>query len=259
MAAVSAPALATTHHHKGTKIATRHIAKYGRVLANSKGRVMYLFANDGHKVSHCNGACASIWPRVTSETKPRAGAGISAKHLSRTAKHDQVTYYGHPLYYFTGDAKPGQARGENTNSFFVVSTHGKAIKPKKHTTPAGPTGPAEVTTDMAGGVEVITSKDSHTLYALDPNELPSFSCVGSCTSVWLPLLTKGAPTASGDAMASLLSTVTRPDGSTQVTYNGYPVYNYQPDTAPGQDMGQAHQGPYLNVWYDLTPAGPFNL
>ena len=162
-AVVSAPALASTHHSamhpKGTKIATRATKKYGRVVANTKGRVMYRFLGDKTSVSHCNGACASIWPHVTSKGKPVAGTGISAKHLRRNAK-GQVTYYGHPLYYFADGKSPGNTSGEGLNTFYVVGVHGAAIKTakKKPAKAAGPTGPAVVTTGMAGGTEVITSK-----------------------------------------------------------------------------------------------------
>jgi predicted lipoprotein with Yx(FWY)xxD motif len=253
VAALVAPALgATQSAHKGTKIATRHI-KLGKVLTNSKGTVMYLFTQDGKKVSHCNGACAAAWPRVTSKHKPRAGAGVSGKHLSRTSKHDQVTYYGHPLYYFSGDSMPSQASGEGVSGFYVVSTHGTAIKP---TTSKSAGGAAEVASGMVGSNEVLTNNaDGHTLYELKPNELPNFACTGSCTKVWLPLLTKGAPTAGGDAMQSLVGTATRPDSTTQVTYNGFPVYEYTGDSSAGQANGEGIPGPQLDVWYDVAVSG----
>jgi predicted lipoprotein with Yx(FWY)xxD motif len=257
MAAASTPALAAGHH-KGTKIATRHI-KLGTVLASSKGRVIYLFEQDTKGVSHCTGGCAAAWPRVTSTAKPVAGTGISAAHLSRAAKHHQVTYYGHPLYYFSGDSAPGQATGEGVNSFFVVSTHGAAIKPKPVMNPAGPSGPAEVSTGMVGAADVITSADGHTVYELssETDSPPSFTCTGQCTTVWPPLLTKGAPTASGDAMASELGTVMRPDGLTQVTYNHHPLYDYSGDAAAGTDKGEGlYDAP--GYWYSLTPAGAVN-
>jgi predicted lipoprotein with Yx(FWY)xxD motif len=259
-AAVSAPAMAATHH-KGTKIASRH-TKLGRVLTNSKGRVLYIFLKDGKKKSHCNGACASVWPKVMSSAKPRAGTDVLAKHLSRTAKH-QVTYYGHPLYYFASSKKPGNTSGEGLNHFFVVSTHGKPIKPKKKPAPTGPKGPAEVATGVVGSssTEVLTSKNGHTLYALTaPDETTYFYCTGSCLTPWVPVLTKGAPTAAGDAMAGLLGTVKRAGVGTQVTYNGFPVYDYTGDSSAGMDMGENLPGPYgvPQQWKDLTPAGAFN-
>lgn len=254
-----------SHAKKGTKITTVKAKKYGRVLSNTKGRVIYLSKGDGKKVSHCNGACASTWPKVMSGAKPRAGAGLKAAHLSRTKKH-QVTYYGHPLYYFFSDKKSGKVSGEGENGFFLINTHGKAVKPPKKTTkptkPSGPAGPAEVATGMANTHTVLISGDKRTLYALfDPDEKTTFSCTGSCLSVWQPLLTKGAPTAAGDANNSMLGTVTRAGIGTQVTYNGYPLYNYKPDTKAGQDAGEdlfgplGYQPPTYQYWYNVTAAG----
>jgi predicted lipoprotein with Yx(FWY)xxD motif len=266
-AVVSAPAMAasaTQHkHHKGTVIASRH-TKLGRVLTNSKGRVLYIFGKDGKKKSHCSGACATVWPKVMSKAKPRAGKDVRAKHLSRTAKH-QATYYGHPLYYFADSKKPGNTSGEGLNHFFVVSVHGKPIKPKKKA-PAGPKGPAVVSTGVVGAssTEVLTNKSGRTLYALTtPNEKATYYCTGGCLNSWVPLLTKGAPTATGDAMASLLGSVKRAGIGSQVTYHGFPVYSYVGDTSAGTDIGEGIPGPGLypppnQKWEDITPAGAFN-
>jgi predicted lipoprotein with Yx(FWY)xxD motif len=263
-AAGTLPALASAHH-EGAEIST-HRTTLGRVLSNPKGRVMYVFLGDGKKVSHCNGACASVWPHVTSKGKPRAADGVRAGHLSRTSK-GQVTYYGRPLYFFATGKKPGTVSGEGLNRFYVVGPNGKPVKPKKKTTKptGGPTGPAEVTTGtVETSTEVLTSSNGHTLYALsNPDERTTYWCSGGCLSVWIPLLTKGTPKAAGDAQSSLLGTVTRAGVGTQVTYNGYPLYDFKPDTAAGQDNGEGLFGPYyptqLQYWYDLTPSGSFNL
>jgi predicted lipoprotein with Yx(FWY)xxD motif len=255
----AAPALAAgTHagmrHHVqltrgGTLITTRHIS-LGRVLTNSKGRVMYLYTRDGRNASHCTGTCLTLWPRVTSKAKPRAANGVSASHLRRIT-HNQVTYYGHPLYYFSGD-KGTKAGGEGVQNFFVVSTSGRAIKPK----PAGSAG-TTVTTHMATysttNIEVLAASNGHTLYALVPLETPNFACTTGCTTFWPPLLTTGAPVAAGDTITADLGTVARPGGGTQVTYMGYPLYTYVGDSAAGQANGHGIAGPAADHWYEVTP------
>ena len=120
-----------------------------------------------------------------------------------------------------------------------------------------------MTTGTVGSshTEVITSRNGHTLYALtNPDETAGFWCGGSCLRVWVPLLTKGAPTAGGDAQAAKLGTISHPGAGRQVTYNGFPVYDYTGDTAAGQDSGEGLTGPYGlgQTWDDLTPAGAFN-
>jgi predicted lipoprotein with Yx(FWY)xxD motif len=112
---------------------------------------------------------------------------------------------------------------------------------------------------------VLVSKNGHTLYGLTtPNEKSTFYCTGGCLKNWVPLLTKGAPTAAGDAMASLLGTVKRAGVGTQVTYHGFPVYSYVGDSSAGTDTGENLPGPGgiyappAQKWEDLTPAGGFN-
>jgi predicted lipoprotein with Yx(FWY)xxD motif len=235
---------------RGTLITTRRIS-LGRVLTNGSGRVMYLYTRDGSNVSHCTGVCLALWPRVTSSAKPRAGGGVIGSHLRRIA-HNQVTYYGHPLYYFTGDKRPSQAKGEGVQNFFVVSTSGRAIKPK----PAG-TGGTTVTTRMATygatNVEVLATSSGYTIYALSPLETPAFACTTGCTTFWPPLLTTGAPVAAGDTIKADLGTVARPGGGTQVTYMSYPLYTYVGDSAPGQANGHGIAGPATDHWYEVTP------
>jgi len=77
------------------------------------------------------------------------------------------------------------------------------------------------------------------------------ACTDTCTTIWQPLLTNGAPTAGTGVTASMLGTFTRPDGSVQVTYNGWPLYTYTQDTAAGQTNGQG----FNSLWYAVTPAG----
>jgi predicted lipoprotein with Yx(FWY)xxD motif len=278
LAAMTAPALATSHHkakvEKGTVISSAKVTKgtvsLGRVLTSSKGRVMYLYRADKSTVSRCTGECRTAWPRVMSAAKPRAAKGVRAGHLSRN-KHHQVTYYGHPLYYFAGDHKAGKSTGEAANDFYVVSLTGKAVKPpRKHTKPTGPTGPtgpAEISTGTVGtgasATTALTNGAGRTLYALfTPDEKSTYSCTGSCLSTWLPVLTKGAPTTGGDASSPMVSTVTRSGVGTQVTYNGYPLYTYVSDTKAGQNDGEGQFGPAyfappypFQYWYELSAGG----
>jgi hypothetical protein len=64
----------------------------------------------------------------------------------------------------------------------------------------------------------------------------------------------GQPTASGSAQTSDLGTITRSDGTKQVTYNGHPLYYFEGDTGPGTDKGQGLNG-FGALWYLVTPSG----
>jgi predicted lipoprotein with Yx(FWY)xxD motif len=106
----------------GTKV-TLHKTSLGKVLATSSGRTLYLYTSDTKNHSNCTGGCASAWPPLKSKGKPVAGAGVKKAFLGTTSKH-QVTYKGHPLYTYTGDSAAGQANGEGTGGFYVVTAAG---------------------------------------------------------------------------------------------------------------------------------------
>jgi predicted lipoprotein with Yx(FWY)xxD motif len=106
----------------------------GRILVDSKGITLYDFPPDKGTMSVCYGACAALWPPLITHGKPVAGAGVRASLLGTTKRKDgklQVTYGGHPLYYFVTDRKPGQTTGQGLNQFggpwWVVSPAGKEI------------------------------------------------------------------------------------------------------------------------------------
>jgi predicted lipoprotein with Yx(FWY)xxD motif len=106
----------------------------GRILVDSKGITLYDFVKDKGTTSACYGACAALWPPLTTKGKPVAGRGVRASLLGTTKRKDgklEVTYNGHPLYYFVTDKKPGQTTGQGVDQFgapwWVISAAGKEI------------------------------------------------------------------------------------------------------------------------------------
>ena len=90
-----------------------------------------------------------------------------------------------------------------------------------------------------------------TLYHYTAETKGSIKCTGSCAKFWPPLLVKTKPTAGAGVTAGKLSTVRRPDGTTQVTYAGFALYRYAADTKAGDVKGQGVQ----HAWFAVTPAG----
>jgi len=89
-------------------------------LTNASGRAVYLWAADSMNKSMCSGACAGAWPPVTTMGKVTAAHGAKTADLGTITRSDgtkQVTYLGHPLYYFAGDSGPGQTHGQGSDSF----------------------------------------------------------------------------------------------------------------------------------------------
>jgi len=112
-------------------------AKLGAILVDGSGKTVYLFVADKGTVSSCYTSCATIWPPMLTTGAPQAGTGAKASLLGTTTRTDgkvEVTYAGHPLYYFIQDKKAGDATGQGINGFgglwWVVSPAGAAITTK---------------------------------------------------------------------------------------------------------------------------------
>jgi predicted lipoprotein with Yx(FWY)xxD motif len=107
----------------------------GRYLTGANGRAVYLWVADGRDMSRCtSGGCAKFWPAVLTKSKPTAGSGVKASDLGTIAHKGgerQVTYNGHPLYYFSEDTSRGMTKGQGSNGFgakwWLVSPSGSAI------------------------------------------------------------------------------------------------------------------------------------
>jgi predicted lipoprotein with Yx(FWY)xxD motif len=88
---------------------------------------------------------------------------------------------------------------------------------------------------------VLTGPNGMTLYTHAGDTATTSGCTGSCATAWPPLETDGQPTAQAD-LTGQLGTLTRPDGTTQVTYRGLPLYYWQGDTKAGDVTGQGIDG-----------------
>ena len=137
-AAAASPTQATVvQSARATQAATltAHSSRYGKILFDGRGRVLYLFARDRGNRSSCSGACAKAWPPFLTKGTPKSLSGINAKLLGTTRRRDgtlQVTYARHPLYYFKEDTKPGQIKCQNVSNFgglwLVVAPSGKPVR-----------------------------------------------------------------------------------------------------------------------------------
>jgi predicted lipoprotein with Yx(FWY)xxD motif len=131
------------------------------------------------------------------------------------------------------------------------------------TTEAAPTETVTTEAVQAKGTEVVLGDsqfgrilfgpDDQAIYLFDKEGGPRAECYGACADAWPPVLTEGEPQAGAGMKASLLGTTERDDGTTQVTYNGHPLYYY------------AHEGPgevtchdveeFGGLWLVVDPAG----
>jgi predicted lipoprotein with Yx(FWY)xxD motif len=92
----------------------------GTYLTGRSGRALYLWAADSSGKSSCSGACASTWPPLITKASPTASGGAMSADLGMITRSDgskQVTYKGHPLYYYAADTGPGMTKGQGSNQF----------------------------------------------------------------------------------------------------------------------------------------------
>jgi predicted lipoprotein with Yx(FWY)xxD motif len=108
----------------------------GKVLVGANGRTLYLFTADKGAKSVCYGQCATYWPPLIAG-KGTAGAGLTASKLGTTTRKDgklQVTYNGHPLYFFAVDKRAGDVKGQGYVHFggtwWTVSAAGAKVTTK---------------------------------------------------------------------------------------------------------------------------------
>lgn len=104
----------------GVAVSTKH-SKLGTILAaGPKHMTVYLFEADKNGTSACTGACAGAWPPVTTSGSPSASGAAVSGDLGTIMRPDgtkQVTYKGHPLYFFVRDKDGGDAYGEGVKAF----------------------------------------------------------------------------------------------------------------------------------------------
>jgi predicted lipoprotein with Yx(FWY)xxD motif len=102
---------------------------------------------------------------------------------------------------------------------------------------------------------ILATGSGDALYDFVPDTPHSSACINDgCVFQWPPLIASGPIRVGPGLTRSLVGTLKRPDGSTQLSFNGHPLYTYNLDVKPGMVTGQAIDqdgGP----WYVLTPAG----
>jgi predicted lipoprotein with Yx(FWY)xxD motif len=105
----------------------------GIFLIGPNGRSLYIFTKDQGSVSACvSAACAKIWPALTANGALTSGPGINSASVATAHGQvaDQVTYYGHLLYYFDGDSAAGQTNGTSVPDWDLLGPFGNVMLPQ---------------------------------------------------------------------------------------------------------------------------------
>jgi predicted lipoprotein with Yx(FWY)xxD motif len=106
---------------------------YGVWLTDQAGRTLYMLTADKGTTSSCYGACATAWPPLVTTGAVSASGAVVAADLGTTTRTDgttQVTYAGHPLYYFAKETGPDQVLGFGAQgAWFLIAPSGTMMNP----------------------------------------------------------------------------------------------------------------------------------
>lgn len=143
-ASSTAPTSSSSAASSGTLVVATTKGSDGTYLTGASGRAMYLWLGDASGKSNCSGSCATNWPPVIVTSTPKSSGAAVAGDLGTITRSDgskQLTYKGHPLYYFAGDGQAGQTNGQGSNGFgalwWLVSPAGTAITSKSSSSSGG--------------------------------------------------------------------------------------------------------------------------
>ncbi|WP_337101393.1 plastocyanin/azurin family copper-binding protein [Paenibacillus sp. YIM B09110] len=209
--------------------------KLGTYFTDQNGRTLYFFTKDAEDPNSCLDQCLVNWPIFYAEDLQIPGQ-LNPDDFSVLTRSDgtkQTTYKGWPLYYFVKDLTAGDVNGEAVGGVWFAAKSDYAVM-------LG-------TSSKLGNY--LTDDEGRTLYYFDKDTIQTSACEGGCLANWPAYEAKGTSTIS-TLPASDIGSITRPDGSKQTTYKGYPLYYFVKDTKHGDILGQDVN----KVWFVVDPA-----
>jgi predicted lipoprotein with Yx(FWY)xxD motif len=176
------------------------------------------------------------------------GSGQTAVPVSQTVTGVQPNTTYHYRLVATNSAPPTSM---STDISFTTSSDVNSPPPPvtEHKTPTGPSkGAVRLKKRTVKGHMILVTSSGMTLYALSVEKKGKFVCTKSaeCTAIWHPLLVPKGKKATGPVK---LGTVKRPEGGTQVTYQGHPLYTFGEDKKPGDAKGEGLKD--VGTWHTV--------
>ncbi len=214
----------------------------GTVMTDANGMTLYFFTNDipSSGTSACTGAqsCSTTWPAFSADTIVISSSLLDKGDFSSITRADgtkQTTWYGWPLYHYSGDKRPGDVNGDNLfNKWYVLKLPEYSVMLRS--TPALGT--------------FLTDTSGKTLYFFARENPGEVACTGSCLKNW-PAFSPDSIVAPSILKAADFAGTTRPDGVRQSLYMGRLLYSYAGDTKPGDTNGEG----VLDAWHVANITG----
>jgi predicted lipoprotein with Yx(FWY)xxD motif len=252
-----APAAAQLDGAVTGKLAVAAAGDLGQIVVAEDGWTLYRFDADTAKPpkSNCEDDCAVAWPPALAPAEGVVAAEGMDKALIGTVDRadgsKQLTIAGWPAYRYAEDAVPGDINGQGAGGkWFAFTPSGKKAGAKA----AGAAPVVKLTVMNVGDLgPIVVDAEGMTLYRFDEDQKAAKSnCDGDCATKWPPVVApEGAELQADGIDQSALNTVTRSDGSKQVTVGGWPMYRFAGDKAPCDTNGQGVGG----TWFASTATG----
>ncbi len=205
-------------------------------LVDSKGMTLYYFTMDTDGQSACYGGCAKAWPifYAANIVVPDSLDAGDFGTITRTDGTKETTYRGWPLYYWVSDKSPGDMSGEGVHGVWYI------LKVPAYTVMIG-------TNKTVGNY--LTDGDGKSLYWFTKDSAGTSACSGDCLKAW-PAFTASSFVIPSALDSADFGSITRDDGTVQVTFKGWPLYYWVKDKKRGDLTGQG----VGKVWYVIDPA-----
>ena len=213
----------------------------GSFLTDSKGRTLYYFANDAANQSNCTGTCLTIWlpfyaPTISVPTNLNS---TDFNQITTAAGTNQTTYKGWPLYYYSGDVNSGDTKGQGIQNLWFV-----APNPFYNVLIMNNSKSNSYLADVNGLAIYYNKTDTQGTSSADPKS----TCTGNCLSTW-SIFDQSQAVAPSLLKSADFKEFTRPDGQTQLSYKGWPLYQYSGDSTSGDAKGDG----ISKTWYLVKP------
>jgi predicted lipoprotein with Yx(FWY)xxD motif len=242
----------------GESVAVRSAeSDLGEILVGQDGMTLYGFTNDLDGVSTCTGTCADAWPPVLVGADWTVGPGLDSGVFSTVRRDDgseQLVAGKWPLYYYSGDAAPGDVTGQGSGDvWFVVGTDAKLIKDPAPAGGGGDPAAAATSVQLADSPlgQILVDGDGTTLYGFTSDSGGTPTCTGDCAATWPAHLIEGDPVLGEGLDPSVFTLVDGADGGKQLKAGKWPLYRFSGDSAPGDVNGQGSG----DVWFVVGADG----
>ncbi len=209
------------------------------LLTDAKGMALYIFDKDKYGVSNCYKDCATSWPPYLAKDKAVARENFSL--IIRKDGAQQWAYKGRPLYYWAGDKKAGEIKGDGVGGVWHIlrsKEFANAPESEKETASAEIKEEGEVAQEA--NESFLTDEKKMTLYIFDKDKRDVSNCYEDCAVSWPPYLVPEKAQSKEN-----FTIVLRKDGSRQWAYKGQPLYYWAGDQNPGDKTGDGVGG----VWH----------